>query len=158
MQVRAPDGIDARPGSGEVRDERAIHFCWEQQSDRPSRTGPRLPKFRGSRSAADFVWTSGSVRALAPSVQALTLAFSELRDATSKRDQFRFHLIRGMLPGRPNGRERIPLERSQSRSGSCSLCCTCPRGSRKRAPGLERSLGSGLQIAQDGEHPSVVSV
>jgi hypothetical protein len=33
--------------------------------------------FRGSRSAADFVWTSGSARALAPSVQAPTRGFGD---------------------------------------------------------------------------------
>jgi hypothetical protein len=46
-----------------------------------------------------------------------TAPLASCETASSKRDQFRFHLITGMLPGRPNGRERTPLERSQSGGG-----------------------------------------
>jgi hypothetical protein len=80
------------------------------------------------------------------------------RLSSPERDQFRFQSHYRHVSSRPNGRERTPLERAQSRSDSCSPWCTCPRGSRKRPRGLEHTLVSGLQIAKDGEHASVVSV
>ncbi len=59
----------------------------------------------------------------------------------SKRDQFRLHLIAGMFPGRPNGRDRAPLERSQSRSGSCSPGVPASAVRASGPSGLEHSLG-----------------
>jgi hypothetical protein len=77
--------------------------------------------------------------------------FGELETAPSKRDQFRFPLTTGISgPTKRTG--------AQSRLGLCSALASLPPAVRaSRASGLE-SAWSGLQIAQDGEYPSVVGV
>jgi hypothetical protein len=79
-------------------------------------------------------------------------AFGELRDRTLQAGSGPLPSHSGMLPRRPNGRQRTSLARSHNRSSFRNSSRT------SSATRLERSLGSGLQIAEDGEHPSVVSV
>jgi hypothetical protein len=78
--------------------------------------------------------------------------------APSKRDQFRFHLIYGDASG-PTKRTRAhPAGAFAVSIGVVLTLLYLPPRFAQAGPGLERCLGSGPQIAQDGEHASVVSV
>jgi hypothetical protein len=79
-----------------------------------------------------------------------TAAFASLRDRTPGSVPLPSHYRHGS--GRPNGRKRTPLARSHHGSSFRNSSRT------SNAPGLEHTLGSGLQIAEDGEHASVVGV
>lgn len=64
------------------------------------------------------------------------LLVASCETAPSKRDQVRFHLTTGMLPGRPNGRERTPLARSHNRSSFRNSSRTSNATSRSRIGGM----------------------
>jgi hypothetical protein len=124
------------------------------------RISPSGPLKAGSDNCNGFEGRLRPRGAVSPSSPIRNVWRTPLRDADlasfetapSKRDQFRFPLTKGISG--PTKRTR-----AQSRSGSCSALASLPPAVRASRPsGLERSLGSGLQIAQDGEHPSVVGV
>ena len=69
-----------------------VEFVRKQKFRGLARTAARVLPVRGSRSAADFVWTLGSSRGLAPNVQAPTRGFNheEGRVCTAMRGRARF--------------------------------------------------------------------
>jgi hypothetical protein len=109
----------------------------------PPNRGPELRGLQGSRRRPI---------GLPPTLPGRVVLLASCETAPSKRDQFRFPLTTGISGADQTNESAVSIW------VVLSLGVPAPCGSREQALRVGAQPGSGLQKAQDGQHPSVVSV